>query len=98
MVRNAEIGRDFLGGLVLQPVPEAHLFALRQSVEPVIVLHRQGIRLLWVERKYGGLVPGAEKALFVGRFPALIVIPAKAGTQSAPGPESPDPPQGTSSR
>ena len=31
MVRNAEIRGDFLGGLVLKPLPQSNLLALRQS-------------------------------------------------------------------
>ena len=31
MVRDAEIRGDFLGGLMLQPLPQANLLALRQS-------------------------------------------------------------------
>ena len=39
MVRNAEIRGDFLGRLMLKPLPQANLLALRQSRKGIAVAH-----------------------------------------------------------
>jgi hypothetical protein len=39
MVRNAEIRGDFLGRLMLQPLPQANLLAFRQSRKWLAVIH-----------------------------------------------------------